>query len=358
MDCYYTCRELAERLIRVLNDDRAVTRVADFAAGRGELLRAARERWPSAEIIAVDLNTRAVAKLRRKNPNWRVGRCNFLDPASRKRTPVLTELQGQLSLVVLNPPFSYRGGCRYSASFDGSRVTCGPAMAFVLASLPYLRPDGDLLAVLPAGLLKTEKDEKARELLRQRFDLEVVATNGRSAFEGCYPRTILVHLRACRKLPRRDESVPSLKIARHQCHGEIVVKRGTVQMHSVSEDLPEDCLPLVHSTELTGSKINTKRRRAPSGRSVVRGPAVLLPRVGSPCKEKVGLYLSKRPLVISDCVFALVCKDSQHAKVVQKVFVNRWAAVEKEYGGTCAAYLTVRALMRLCERFSFRVKSV
>jgi len=358
MDCYYTSPELAQELIWAVGKDRTVARVADFAAGRGELLRAAQGRWPRAAIFALDLDGRAVARLRRENPKWRVARCDFLDPISRERTSILAGLEGQVSLVVLNPPFSYRGGRRYPGSIDGTPVTCGPAMAFLLASLPYLRRDGDLLAVLPAGLLKTEKDEEARRLLRHRYDLEVVATNGRSAFQGCYPGTVLVHVRPLREGRALGQMVGSPKTACRWRRGHIVVRRGTVQMHSLCEDLPKKSLPLVHSTELSDGKANTGRRGGPDGRSVVRGPAVLLPRVGRPSKDKISLYLSRSPVVISDCVFALLCEDSEHARAVQKAFTNRWPTVEQEYGGTCAPYLTVRSLVGLCGHFGFRAKSV
>jgi hypothetical protein len=231
-------------------------------------------------------------------------------------------------------------------------------MAFLLASLPYLGDDGDLLAVLPAGLLKTEKDEEARKLLMQCFDLKVLATNGRAAFAECYARTVLVHARRRRKRRALGSTATSPKMAGHRRRGQVIVGRGSVQMHLLPEKLPKDSLPLVHSTELNDGKVQTGRRRAPDGRSIIKGPAVLLPRVGRPDKKKICLYLSRSPIVISDCICALVCGDSEHARAVREVLVSKWSTVEKEYGGTCAPYLTVRSLVQLCRALGFRARSL
>ena len=84
--------------------------VADFAAGSGELLLAAASVWPTATMVATDIDSRAVCNVRKISNSWRTGVCDFLNPRSRRSSPVLRSLKRRTNLVLLNPPFSCRGG--------------------------------------------------------------------------------------------------------------------------------------------------------------------------------------------------------------------------------------------------------
>jgi len=66
-DQIYTPVELCGKILAPSSSQRPNI-VADFAAGSGELLKAAALKWPSAKIIAVDIDKGTVRKLRRKQP--------------------------------------------------------------------------------------------------------------------------------------------------------------------------------------------------------------------------------------------------------------------------------------------------
>ena len=84
--------------------------VADFAAGSGELLLAAASVWPNGTMAATDIDPLEIRNLRKIYASWRTGVCDFLNPRSRQSSPVLQSLNGCTNLVLLNPPFSCRGG--------------------------------------------------------------------------------------------------------------------------------------------------------------------------------------------------------------------------------------------------------
>lgn len=127
--------------------------IADFAAGSGELLIAAHERWPLAQIVATDINPTETQFLKRKNNSWQIGRCDFLNPKSRNGSLILRRLIGKITLVILNPPFSCRGGKKVVASTSGISVKCSVGLAFVVNSIDYLTVGGTLVVILPLGSL-------------------------------------------------------------------------------------------------------------------------------------------------------------------------------------------------------------
>lgn len=161
MDCVYTPTAVADEMIRRLNPLPGRMVIADFAAGGGELLRAAVQRWPKADVIASDCDSKAIASIRRDHPHWQVDKVDFLKQIERERSVVLARARGRVRLVVLNPPFSCRGGTRWAICTDGQTLTCSLAMFFVLGSLDFLSESGVLVAVVPVGCLKSEKDAAA-----------------------------------------------------------------------------------------------------------------------------------------------------------------------------------------------------
>ena len=108
IDAFYTPSHLAELMVSHVQYHEPKV-IADFAAGDGELLLTAHRRWPHASIIATDLDKRSIRIIRHRNPVWSVGCCDFLNERSRIRCSPLRDMIGTVSLVLLNPPFSYRG---------------------------------------------------------------------------------------------------------------------------------------------------------------------------------------------------------------------------------------------------------
>jgi hypothetical protein len=356
VDCIYSPPELAARMISKAEDGTSPAIIADFAAGDGQLLKTAREKWPESTIVATDINKSSVALMRRTEPDWQVGSCNFLSPTSRDRSRILPEIKGKVSLVLLNPPFSCRGNARVIVNFNGDEIRCGLALAFVLISITYLSADGQLIAVLPAGCIQSQKDAAAWEAVRKICHVKVVGKNGHKTFSGWSPKTVIVKLKmlpAGNTVRRRSStfrnngnSVRRRKIA-------VSIFRGKLSMHEVNGNKAKQTVPLIHSTELEKDGVNLLRRQVDAMLKSVRGPAVLVQRVGRPEVSKILPYLNERPIVLSDCVIALKCVTANEARVVKTAMVKNWEAIEVRYGGTCARYITVDSLRELLNGFGF-----
>ena len=311
MDTFYTPPHIAERIVKLAQDKRPYY-VADFAAGDGSLLRAAQLIWPKSIFIATDISQVSVSKLKIAEPTWRVGRCNFLSETSRRCSKTLSEMKGKASLVLLNPPFSYRGGSYQKAAIGGSLIPCSIALAFMFISVQFLSQGGQIVAILPAGSLYSDKDKIAWKTLNSIGISEVLDSNNRNTFSGCFPRTVVVRftkIPITKKRAKTDREPLSGIVANHVASKKVGLRvkifRGKVQMHDASVDAAIKKRPFVHSTELEQTGLNLSRRRIDAQLKGIRGPAVLLPRVGLPNKFKILTYLRKRPIVLSDCVIAL-----------------------------------------------------
>ena len=87
--------------------------IADFAAGEGTLLKAANIKWPKAKFVASDVDLGIIRFLKKQNRNWQVCKIDFLNSKSISNSPSLRSLIGKTKLILINPPFSCRGGKKY-----------------------------------------------------------------------------------------------------------------------------------------------------------------------------------------------------------------------------------------------------
>ena len=351
IDEIFTPSHLANDLVELATaSGRGLGVVADFAAGEGALLRAALQRQPSLEVVALDISPTTVRKLQTTNPSWQVGSCDFLNPRSRASSLVLRRNRGRVSTALLNPPFSCRGGHREQVSLGGKCLTCSVAMAFILTAVDYLAPNGQIVAVAPRGVEKSERDEAAWALLRSMGTVEIVGYPDRGAFPGTALRSLLLRFT---KGPSTVREQPSRSpVATHGKRPLVSLVRGTVQMHRARSTSAG--MPLVHTTDLSNGRLRTERRKTSVPGRSCRGPVVLVPRVGRPMLSKVVRLALRSDVTLSDCVIALECASEDDSFKVRRVIEERWDEFQDSYGGSCAPYITLKALQDVLDRFGFQ----
>lgn len=352
-DAIYTPDDLAEQMVRVV--DRAPSAIADFACGDGGLLRAAAKRWPKSNLIATDISNPALEQLRKRRFVQYLGCCDFLSIRSRSRCNPLRKWAGGIDLVLLNPPFTCRGGTRLRVTTPSFNLHCGTAMAFLLTAFEYLGSTGEIVAIIPAGSVTAEKDQKAWAALRLHSKVAFISEHDHRTFGVCDPTTTIVHIS---KKTNKSEvpAHPELQSPCACCANElsshpITLYRGTIQMHAI----PPGATPLAHSTDLRDFRLVLNGHRADPGASALRGPFVALSRVGNPMKEKIALHYSNQRIGISDCIVALRCKTKEQASQLHSSLLDQWPLVKNLYGGTGAKYITVSRLVRLLSELGFSV---
>jgi len=352
VDQYFTPASIASAMVSFFRR-RAASLVADFAAGNGDLLAAARSRWPTCGVVATDIDESRVYMLRKSQPSWSVGKCDFLNPVSRKQSRILRKAKGNVSLVLLNPPFSCRGNERLPVALDGEKVLCSRAMAFVVNSIPYLSATGHVAAVLPAGCLTSQKDAEAWGIMRRAFDVRVLSSHGLRTFKGCAARTVVVCLSRLRAGTRTSRK---RRPCRKQTTGITVrITRGVVPVHEAMNGAAGPGWPFVHTANLRQSMVTQLGHSVRTLRRYATGPCVLIPRVGQPDSEKCVLYLARKRVVLSDCIFAIRCESSEDARLVHRAILRSWDKVRESYCGTCARYITRGGLRGLLGNLGFGI---
>jgi tRNA1(Val) A37 N6-methylase TrmN6 len=349
IDVFYTPLNLAKLMISNVKQ-RKPKSIADFAAGDAELLEAAYNRWKHTQFIATDLDKKSVRRLKIRYPKWSISTCDFLKEKSRNQCYALRNNCGKISLVLLNPPFSYRGGAHYKVEFDGEVLSCSKAMAFVTTSIQYMKPDGELLAILPSGTMHTEKDNNIWRLLNNKFEICVISNQDAYTFPECKAKTILIRLSKQKNISFASNELHNdrnIKKRKNSVVGIVKIIRGVVQMHTLNGHNSQKKLPLIHTTDLVDNSLQVTHRQTVQNRRILKGPAILIPRVGEPKIDKICLYLSRKPIVLSDCIFGLECSSPKSAFALKELLKKNWTLLQNTYGGTCAKYTTLSSLSRV-----------
>ncbi|WP_339346454.1 N-6 DNA methylase [uncultured Sphingomonas sp.] len=331
MDAIYTppilAKFLAEASTLVLPRS-----VADFAAGDGALLRAAAARWPEVKLFGSDIDEEAIASIQALLPGCDTMLVDFLADASDR---LLTDRL--FDLILLNPPFSGRGNKRYSAEIEGIHYKASKALAFVARALAHLAPGGEIIAILPASVLTSERDAALRTAMRAWGHVEQIGDVWRTAFKS--HAVAVTVLRITRAKPKRKTiGKPSLVSLRPFA---VEMTRGSLSVH---EQVATDTGPrFIHTTDLQRNCLLPSDRRASSAHRTISGPAVLISRVGRPSSDKIVL-LPSGEAVLSDCVIALQTIPGGSEQTLANLLVENWESLKTAYGGSCAPYTTLKRL--------------
>lgn len=325
-------------------------RVFDPTMGEGALLVAAQKHsGDTIQILGCDIDATAVRNARLNHADWILGRANIYSQGSRQNSPIWRSVkQGGVDLVVLNPPFSYRGKQRRAVFLNGSEYQATPAVAALATVLNEVPTAQGIGVVLPEGSFRGEVNEGMWEGIRAHFDVTVVQELPRGSFPDAKASSVLLAVRPRLEAPLRTVPVMAAKFSRlysSECRC-VEVIRGRVY-NSQIWDHGDAGAPFVHTTNLIDGGIS-QVQRFQSQSLATRGPMVLVPRVGRFYSQKIVL-VDAEDVVLSDCVIAIRTRDRQQLDAVRSVLLHPATAFERRYRGTGAPYITVRDVMKTIE---------
>lgn len=336
-DKYYTDSKLAETLVSSLPNSFDPLLIADFAAGEGSLLKAARKRWNNSTLLANDYCLESTNNLR--SLNFQTYNVDFLC-SNEVNNSSLMNYANSIDLILLNPPFNQKKVKLIEWIDCQEHIKSGIALYFVFKSMFFLKPDGYLLAILPNGCLMSERDKPALDFISRQYTLEVIKENCDSNFKNARPRISIVKIRNT-----KPEICLDLSDANYIKSNELDIIRGNIQMHKVGFKRNfKTAYPLVHTTNLRKGYVEIDNRILVGSDKIISGPAILLPRVGSIDEGKVCYLPSNKSVAISDCIFAILCDDETHAEQLKAFLFDKWVDFRKIYGGTGALYTTLSKL--------------
>lgn len=324
LDRYYTPLALAKQLVDFATA--SVDNVADFAAGTGNLLSAAKLKWPKAKFYANDIDSAALQVLARRLPLTQVECSDFLSPEFHARQ---ADGLKKWSLILLNPPFSQREVAVHVPVGQHSELRCSRSMAFVMSAIQHLAPGGQLLAILPAATLTNKIDDAVRALLRKEYLAEVVRAPAYGLFNEADVSTYFL------RITSSLQSATS-PVGKGVASQRWKIVRGSISLNRKSR-IKSSGDGWVHTTGLSSGTIShryqfpalTYGKIAPAG-------AVLVPRVGRFGQDKIAVV--EREEFISDCIFAISHSDFSSGTVLKLLHQN-FQALTSLYGGTGAPYV-------------------
>lgn len=349
-DNHYTPHLLAQTLIDSASTLRPSV-VADLCAGRGDLLLQAETVWPSARYAAVDIDPTLVHFLRRRRPNWHVGECDITSPISRKRSSVLKLFDKNISLLLLNPPFTCRGNTRHPTPTHRGTIYAGTAMSFLITATSYLHANGTAIAILPSGAFHNQKDQLALNYIKTRFDVTVVHTPSPRSFPTSSVATVIAHL-----TPRRGLETKLLLLPVHESPRQrlsVGIVRGCIPLYRCQSLSSGPAF--VHSTDLQDSTVHLNGKYAIHPTRIISGPAVLIPRVGQLTPRKIALFKANTPIVLSDCVIALTTRTFADAKHVRNRLLTEFPLLRGQYVGSGAPFISLQRLRTALDHLGINV---
>lgn len=339
-DRHYTPSEIAERLVAAVQC-RRVAQVADFAVGCGELLKAAKKRWPRATYIGTDVDPSAIAYIRRHHPRWISCQSDFLNGDGLERRLRRKPGQRHCDVVLLNPPFSARKVKRVRVVVPtGETIECGRAMAFVVRALSYCRLGGQVVAILPGGSINSVRDAAAWNYLRGVCSVGPLFALRDGTFPNCSASAEAFRFTYIRKAklavgrPRAftaEDSDP-----------DVTIIRGSTTMAATT--LRRSRVRVIHTTDLQGHKVLKGPNFTKKAILLDRQLLVLLPRVGKPRIDKICLCRPRGNLTLSDCVIGLVGRSESVTVALQIELIGHWEELAESYRGTGARYITIAQL--------------
>lgn len=336
MDRYYTPEVLARELLAECRFLSGASRVVDPSCGAGALLSAAEVVLDEPDCIGIDLDRSVIRSLRVKKPHWHLSVADLLSARSVRRSSV-GGVAAISDVVLLNPPFS-----QVATKFveyrkpDGEVIRVGRAMGFLLQAADLFESAKGMFAIVPESLIFSELDEAGRSFIGARYEMREIASLKATTFRGARVRCIAVELRRSRSCAVPVSVPPRALIA-------VKLERGTLPVHLAG--WARVGIPFVHSTGLAAiAQAIIPRKRVAAGRNEAVGWALFLPRVGLPSRANVKPVFIRRPLRLSDCVFALWCESRMSADTLKRIIDEHWEDFLNLYRGTGARYVTVSRL--------------
>lgn len=345
MDAFYTPESLARTLVEKPAQS-GVGYVFDPSVGEGSLLRAARKRWPEARLLGSDIDRSAIRNLQAEFPEWRLSVADYLNPRSWSSSAISKEHTSHgLDLVLLNPPFSYRGGAgiAFSSVWYSGRL---PAPLYFLAKSIELRPRGGVHAILPSGVISGDKFKDFWKAVSLSNDVVVEKLTSTSMFSGARVRVGLVSISPRANAPlliTPSQLVPSKQFGKSELGCRCVdVLRGKIGLHRFAQ--LRIGAPFVHTSDFVDVGGGRRVLRNADPKYATQGAALLLARVGRPALPVVQIAAAE--YVLSDCVVALRPGANSMLSALEVLVTE---AMETLYDGTGAKYTTVARIVALLE---------
>jgi len=379
---HYTPSEIATELARFAPDD--IQTLLEPSVGNGNLLSPFLLREDVGHIVAIDKNPHAIQELTSTHEIY--GNISFVNEDFLEWSHPSNEIL-PFDCVVMNPPFMAKNlslikvDLKEEQISKKKKITHLPMeVVFILRAIRLLRPNGKLLAIVPASVINASKMSWVREHLLSCGHIERVYELPRYTFEGIEAKTFLLVF-------EKSKATESTILALYD--------NGNTQEEIICEEEIKADLRLDYSyfaakrkfgrylraTELEWTPLNeiatTSRGKVPSpfsdndvihyknfsegfwqlkGDQENASPTrlsnhLICKRVGRDCLTTYGLGINTNDARFSDCVITIQIQDKSVDKIALLFCLRTFFTLPGVEGllklGTGAAYVSEKQLREL-----------
>lgn len=338
IDKHYTPPSLAEFMLEKVVIQN-VQSIADFTAGDGALLMAGRKKNPNSHVIAVDMDSCAIKKIRQSlSNNVSIFEKDFVAWECRE------SWKGKIDLVLMNPPFSLKINCKsdqiLNCNLPSANFKIYGSLVFVLKALELLGPNGQLITILPESVRYSERDKLAWEYLQSQYEVILFDSLPLHNFSNCQPNII------CASIQKRREK---LTIAKENTREVPVITspfeivRGSLSPGKSTQS-EESTVFFIHSKNLKDNQLVDLKGIVPDRLPICASPCIILPRVGRFDLRKLVLIEGDMRFILSDCVMAIKIKGDFDIINLYELLMDKIELLKQIYHGTGAVYITKNRL--------------
>ncbi len=208
---YYTSHLFSELLIKNL-DSANPSLILDLGAGGGSLIKAAAERWNSAEIIAADIDQSSIKRLNDTLPLIKAYHANGLKVNIEKNIGLV---KSSIDVAICNPPYLHiRDKTKfYNLLEEANLHNClnlpklTSDIIFLAQNLKLLKIGGELGIIVPDSILTGKEFQLVRRSLLSNHNVKEII----ELPERIFPKTeAKTHIIIIEKSQRTKDKVPLL----------------------------------------------------------------------------------------------------------------------------------------------------
>ncbi|KXY34998.1 HsdM family class I SAM-dependent methyltransferase [Bacillus sp. FSL K6-0067] len=197
---YYTPRSLARLLVDLINLEEPQN-IIDICAGSWNLLDAASDKWPKAELSGVDIDENSYK--------------SFIQDG-RMFSFEAIEKENFFDLVLANPPFRYEEKDsnvieqieRHTAAFHfNGYIYTRLESTMMICNTLLVKPNGILAAIVPNGIINSESQQRLRVFISRAFHLEKLIELPSNAFGKKDIHTSIIILRKVSCSNRKETEI-------------------------------------------------------------------------------------------------------------------------------------------------------
>lgn len=351
LDRYYTPEDVARNALARIELASAPRSCADSSCGMGNLLDAAAHVFGDVTCVGVDRDKSAIRALRKRRPSWALATGDLLSRRSYLNG-FGKIIPREVDLLVLNPPFSQNDQKHLQISYEGITFHGSVAMACLTKSLELFRPIHGAILIAPESMLYSETDAVGRQALSLTYGFRKIVDLKCNTFKGARANACVVELIRGRQI--------SLDVALDSGSRTLVAEilRGSLPVHAMASS--NSGIRFLHSTSIrhvvSSGDISTLGRTSYTVKGVVRGWAILIPRVGVPDARSIKAIHLPEEVQLSDCVIALCSSSGTSSLHLAKRILEYWQEFRELYKGTGARYITIAHLVEWLSKVNVAVK--